>query len=498
MSTIIKETTKENWQQQSHPARLEERLPDGSVRCHLSPRNCVIKEGGRGFCKVRGNRGGRLVTLNYGKGVHLTEETIETEAVFHFSPGERILSLGNIGCMLNCGYCHNWKTSQARYVTDADVHYYTPEQIVETALRHGIRILSWTYNDPVVWHEFILDTAWLAKQAGLINLYKSAFFISEEAVDELLPVIDIFSISIKSIDPDYYRKVTTGWVEPVLAATRKVYKAGKHVEVSTLMVTDISDDEQTARRISEWVKAELDVTVPLHFVRFHPDYKMSNSTRTPIPKLLSAREVAHDLGIQHVYLGNVNGVDGTDSRCVKCGNLLVTRYGLNARKIGLDEHGHCTQCGHDAHIKLPLPLLPLETVVPDEVSLEGVDLRRFEWHGDIVSLHVQALNTSPKEACIVHRRRFADGSTGPWVKVHLASGESYRFIMAKSREDEVGPEVGIPQSVESNLHEVFDRAHFPTQSIEEVGVSHSDITPILRYAGKQNMYDQLRKEGESA
>lgn len=170
------DTTKnKNWTLESTPAKLEEILPNGVVKCHLSPRNCVIQEGKVGFCKVRGNRGGRLVTLNYGKGVHSTEETIETEAVFHFAPGERILSLGNIGCMLNCGYCHNWKTSQAKYVTDKDVYYYTPEQVVETALKHGIRVISWTYNDPVVWHEFILDTAKLAKEAGLINLYKSAF-----------------------------------------------------------------------------------------------------------------------------------------------------------------------------------------------------------------------------------------------------------------------------------------------------------------------------------
>ncbi|CAH2802692.1 MAG: COG1180: Radical SAM, Pyruvate-formate lyase-activating enzyme like [uncultured Caballeronia sp.] len=493
MSTIAKE----RWQLDSHPARLEEILPDGSVRCHLSPRNCVIKEGGRGFCKVRGNRGGRLVTLNYGKGVHLTEETVETEAVFHFAPGERILSLGNIGCMLNCGYCHNWKTSQARYVTDNDVYYYTPEQIVETALRHGIRILSWTYNDPVVWHEFILDTARLAKEAGLINLYKSAFFISEEAVDELLPVIDIFSISIKSIDPEYYRKVTTGWVEPVLAATKKVYQAGKHVEVSTLMVTDISDDEQTSRRISEWVKTELDANVPLHFVRFHPDYKMSNSVRTPIPRLLQAREITREFGIQHVYIGNVSGVDGTESKCVKCGNLLVTRYGLNAKLVGLDTYGHCTRCGHDAHFKLLEPRPCSDGTTFDDSLLDGLEQRTFDWHGDVVSLHIQVLNTQSTDAPVYHRRRFRDGASSSWTKVNLRPGESYRFIMAKSREDEVGLEVMIPSSASSNLHEVFDRAHFPTQSIDEVGVSHSDVTPILRYAGKQNMYDQLRKQGEA-
>ena len=489
----MKTTTLEKWQTETHPARLEELLPEGVVKCHLSPRNCVIKEGQNGFCKVRGNRGGRLVTLNYGKGVHSTEETIETEAVFHFAPGERILSLGNIGCMLNCGYCHNWKTSQAKYVTDKDVYYYTPEQVVETALQHGIRVLSWTYNDPVVWHEFILDTAKLAKEAGLINLYKSAFFISPEAVEELLPVIDIFSISIKSIDPEYYKKVTTGWVEPVLAATKQVFNAGKHVEVSTLMVTDISDDEATARKISDWVLKELGPNVPLHFVRFHPDYKMSNSVRTPVPRLLHAREIAREMGVQHVYLGNVSGVDGTDSRCVKCGHALVTRYGLNAKLVGLNNTGHCGNCGHDAHFRLMDSPVNYNFVDASDDS-ETYETRQFDWHGDIVSLHAQVLNTAENNADVFHRRRFADGTHSRWIKVALRPYESYRFIIAKSRPDELGPEVSLPPSVNSNLHEVFDRAHFPTQSIEEVGVSHSDITPILRYAGRQNMYDQLRKD----
>ncbi|MBU0595951.1 AmmeMemoRadiSam system radical SAM enzyme, partial [Candidatus Bipolaricaulota bacterium] len=175
----------QRWRATQHPARLYETFADGRVVCHLSPRRCALKDGRHGFCGVRMNQGGRLVTLNYGKSVHATEESIETEAVFHFAPGERILSLGNIGCSLNCAYCQNWKTSQAKYVSDRDVFEYSPEGVVRFAKQHGIRILSWTYNDPVVWHEFVLDTARLAQAEGLLNLYKSAFFISEEAVEEL-------------------------------------------------------------------------------------------------------------------------------------------------------------------------------------------------------------------------------------------------------------------------------------------------------------------------
>lgn len=464
----------QTWQQESHPARLEEIMDGGVVRCHLSPRNCTLKEGQHGFCGVRANRGGRLVSLNYGKGVHNTEETIETEAVNHYSPGERILSLGNVGCMLNCAYCHNWKTSQAKYVSDRDVHYYDPQGVVDSAQRHGIRCLSWTYNDPVVWHEFVRDTASLAQQAGMINLYKSAFFISPEAVEELIPFIDIFSISIKSIDPEYYRKYTKGWLEPVLEATKQVYRAGKHVEVSTLMLTDVSDDEGTARKVADWVLRELGSEVPVHFVRFHPDYRMRDSTRTPIARLERAREVGLEMGLEHVYLGNVYDTPWSNTYCRDCNATLVTRYGLNAVLVGLDEHGHCQQCGRNAHFKLK-PSAGSNRPTTKDLT-EGMQVRSFDWHGDIRSLHAQVLNTGSEPATVYHRRR-TTGMERSWQALPLQAGESYRWILAKAEPDELGPEIALPIGVESNLHEVFDRAHFPTVSIEQ-GLSENDITPL--------------------
>lgn len=468
----------ENWKERTHPANLEELLQDGTVRCHLSPRNCLIKEGGHGFCGVRANRNGRLVSLNYGKGVHPTEETIETEAVNHFAPGERILSLGNIGCMLNCSYCHNWKTSQARFVSDKDVHYFTPEQVVETAERHGIRCLSWTYNDPVVWQEFIIDTARIAKERGMINLYKSAFFITPEAVEELLPYMDIFSISIKSMSPEYYRKITTGWLEPVLEATKQVFKAGKHVEVSTLMVTDLSDDEETAEKVANWVVGELDSSVPLHLVRFHPDYKYTDTIRTPIPRLERAREIARNLGVEHVYLGNVYDTPYSTTFCNGCNAQLVTRYGLNAKVIGLDERGHCTGCGLDAHFKLMPPANQPEEV--DNLPATDLQTRSFDWHGDIRSLHARIVNPTQSPNRIFFRRKNLSGPT-KWRVVRLQPGESYRFIIAKSSMDELGPEIAMPADFESNLHEVFDRAHFPTVAVEEAA-AESDITPLPAFA----------------
>jgi pyruvate formate lyase activating enzyme len=382
---------------------------------------------------------------------------------------------------MNCSYCHNWKTSQAKYVSDKDVHYYTPEDVVNIALRHGIRCLSWTYNDPVVWHEFVRDTARLGQQAGLINLYKSAFFITEEAVNELLPYMDIFSISIKAIDPDYYKKFTKGRLEPVLAATQQVHRAGKHVEVSTLMITDVSDNEETARKVANWVLTDLDARVPVHFVRFHPDYMMTNTTRTPIPRLIRAREIGLEMGLEQVYVGNVYDTPYSNTFCRGCGAELVNRYGLNARNVGLDGQGHCRACGRDAYFKLMPDGAPAPKV--EDIPLNDNVVKTVNWHGDIRSAHVQALNTSEEPKQIFHRRRHTSGLQEPWSVITLAPGESYRFILAKGAEDEVGPEVVFPSQITSNLHEVFDRAHFPTLSIEEVGVAKRDIAPLPLYQG---------------
>lgn len=473
----------DKWKEVGYPARLEERLEDGVVRCHLSPRNCKIRPGQHGFCRVRANRDGRLVSLNYGRSVHATEETIETEAVFHYAPGARILSMGNIGCMLNCDYCHNWKTSQARFVEDKDVYYYTPEEVVDIAVRHDIKVLSWTYNDPVVWHEFVTETAALAKQAGIVNLFKSAFFISPEAIEELLPVIDIFSISIKSTDPAYYRKITKGWLEPVLEGTEQVYKAGKHVEVSTLMVTDLSDNEDTARSLANFILDRLGPEVPAHFVRFHPDYKMTNTTRTPIPRLERAREIALEMGLHHVYLGNVYDTESTKTWCRFCGALQVTRYGLNADLVGVGGDGACSSCGQSANIKL-LPGVAKRTSIAELPSDGSHEIASFEWHGDVRALHVQVVNRSELDSFVYVRRSGDARVPAEWSVIGLRAGESYRFITAKSIPSETGVQVAVPPECSSSLHEVFDRAHFPTVAVES-GTLSADVTPLPLYVAQR-------------
>lgn len=473
-------TYEPSWQPSNHPARLWSKLEDGKVQCHLSPRNCKIGEGQAGFCRVRQNVGGELVTLNYGRAVHVTQESIETEAVFHYAPGAGILSLGNIGCMMNCDYCHNWKTSQARFVDGADVRHYTSEQVVQTALERGIPVLSWTYNDPVVWHEFVLDTGRLARQHGLKNLFKSAFFISMEGAAELCEVIDIFSVSLKSMDEAWYRKISKGWLPPVLDATRFVFEQGKHVEISTLMVTDANDSEDDARRLTDWVLTNLSAEVPVHFVRFHPDYKYTHVGRTPIDRLTRAREVAMSMGLKYCYVGNVYGHEGANTYCPSCQHLLVERFGLNTWRRGLMEDGRCECCGAAQSFVMVPGIRAAAVDVPFAGEVPGgLEERRLDWRGDVQACHVEVENSDTEAASVYYWRLSDDGGEGPF-STRAKAGESHRFIISKSSPDEAGIRLQFPAGLRVRIFEVFDRAHFPTVDVD-AGRSSTDRMPLPLY-----------------
>lgn len=458
--------TSENkkWQESHHPARLWDPRENGMVQCRLSPRHCLIKEGQRGFCGVRQNIDGELRTLNYGKSTHATQEFVETEALFHFAPGSKILSMGNLGCMMNCSYCHNWRTSQARYVRDEDVHYYTPESVVQTCLEKNIPIISWTYNDPVVWQEFIIDTAKIARRYGILNLYKSAFYISPEAVSELIEWMDVFSLSLKSMDPVFYRRLTQGTLEPVLEAIKMVYKSGKHLELSNLMVTDANDGEKDAEAVADWVLAHCSEHTPVHFVRFHPDYKYTQVGRTPIERLARAREIALQRGLRYVYMGNVFDQPGSHTYCPACQSRVIARYGMNTRLEGLTQEGACRACGY------ALPWTSLNVSYQNQAypyarsAWQVQEDQIHEWAGDILSFHVEAKNhaESPRRVAI-ERRRIGSGTFLREETVTLHGGESFRFVVSRSHPHEEAVRIGSEAGVSTVLYDLLDRAHFPTQ-----------------------------------
>lgn len=450
-------------------AKLWHTNGNNDVVCDLTPRHCVIKSGNKGFCGVRMNKSGELITVNYGRSVHMAEEFVESEAVYHYKPGSKILSLGNIGCMMNCDFCQNWETSQVRKMDISNIVEYTPEQVVESALMRGIGILSWTYNDPVVWHEFVMDTARLARKHGLIKLYKSAFYISKKALEELCEVINIFSISLKSMDEDFYKKITKAELQPVLDAIKIVSEHNVHLEISNLMVTGLNDNDDDSRKIAQWVEENVGVDVPLHYVRFHPDYKYTHVTRTAPKHLYSAKKIALEEGIKHVYIGNLYEQGVADSLCLSCGSVLISRFGQDINTSGLTEEGLCVKCGEKSSI-----IAGKTDVVDNKVSRRLKEKnpdnyvnskKYFTWENDVNALHLNLDDNC--EEMIVRIIRQPQNSVGETV-----IGNQYglsRIQLSKQHVDEQSVEIEFHSQAENELHvmPLLDRAHYPVRPAME-------------------------------
>ncbi len=448
-----------------HPAKFFKNFDERRIECTLCPRHCKIPDQLHGFCGVRYNNQGKLVTVNYGASVEMTQEVIETEAVYHFAPGAPILSLGNVGCMMNCTYCHNWRTSQIKNVNRHDVHLYSPEEVVERALQKGIKVLSWTYNDPVVWHEFVYDTAKLAKKHGLVNLYKSAFYIEREAIEELHDVIDIFSLSLKSMNPEFYNSITKGKLQPVLDGIEQVFKYQRHhLEISNLVVTGMNDNLEDVRRVSEWILTKLDASVPLHFVRFHPDYKYTHVERTSIPFLKKARDFAKSLGIQNCYLGNVfEAGDWLNTNCSECNNLLIERFGMKTVIAGVTPDGLCENCDHPAGISGLEYLQPVTKAPPINGRRLPNKLQHL-WCGEINAGHVTAINNSDSEQDLLYRHL----GTDIIQTLKLKPKEQYRFLLSRPTYESKGFELKGNDCIEVYFLETLDRAHFPVSEGGEI------------------------------
>jgi pyruvate formate lyase activating enzyme len=320
---------------------------DKSVRCRLCYKQCHIRDGYAGFCGVRRNVDGILIAENYGVSTYFVRDTIETEGVFHYRPGCATIEIGTYGCNLHCKFCQNWKYSQANLADPESFVRYTPEEVVDKCIEMGVDLIAWTFNDPIIWYEFVIDTARLAKQRGITSLYKSSHIISLEALENLCESVDVFSVSLKSIRGEFYREHCEGSIEPVMAALKYLNgRADKHLEVSNLMIPEINDSSEEISELVEWLKANLDETVPLHFVRYHPDYQFT-IPRTPVETVMKARSIALDMGMKHVYVGNVFSSDGLNTTCPECGVTLIRREGQRVDFLDdLDRQGcQCRACG---------------------------------------------------------------------------------------------------------------------------------------------------------
>jgi pyruvate formate lyase activating enzyme len=324
----------------AHPARYWRREGDKIV-CTLCPHMCHLSEGKRGICRGRMVVDDELIAVNYGLTPSLSIDPIEKKPLYHFHPGSVILSLGPLGCNFRCEFCQNWQISQKDFPTRS----VDPESLVRYAEEGGAIGISYTYTEPLIWFEFVYDCAQVFHEAGLKNVMVSNGYINPEPLAELLPLIDAWNIDLKSIDPEFYKRLTGGRLEPVLETIKATNEAAL-VELTNLVIPGENDSEKDLVGLVDWV-AGLDRTIPLHFSRYHPDYKCN---RPPTPA--STLELAYRLGrekLDYVYVGNIF-ITGTDTTwCPQCGQAVIERSGFGLRSIRLDDD-RCAHCGYRCRI----------------------------------------------------------------------------------------------------------------------------------------------------
>ncbi|HOP68344.1 MAG: AmmeMemoRadiSam system radical SAM enzyme [Dethiobacteria bacterium] len=312
------------------------------LRCLLCPRHCLLAEGGGGSCGVRQVRDGKLVTMNYGLVAAAHWDPVEKKPLYHFYPGKEILSLGTYGCNLHCRFCQNW--SLARGEPHSGDPRLSPEQVLEILQRRGgpeVALgVAYTYNEPTIWFEFVFDTARLLHRHGYKNVLVTNGYISREPLEELLPYIDALNIDVKGFSDRFYREYCRGEREPVLQ-TVELASRHAHLEATCLLIPTLNDSPQELALLVDWL-ASFNPEIPLHFSRYHPDYKL-NLPPTPLATLERARQIALEK-MPYVYLGNVNWPGAADTFCPSCRAVLIRRSGYQVSIEGLQQ-GRCAYCG---------------------------------------------------------------------------------------------------------------------------------------------------------
>jgi pyruvate formate lyase activating enzyme len=318
------------------------------VRCGLCPHSCLIGDSKRGLCGVRENRSGVLYSLIYGKASSVHPDPIEKKPLFHFLPGSTSISFASIGCNLFCQHCQNFSLSRARF-DDFDLTSLTPDDVVRYARTTKSKSVSWTYNEPTIWHEFTTEASRAAHDAGIKTVYVTNGFIQSEPLRQLKGVIDAMNIDVKAFKESFYRKICGGRLAPVVRACELAVELGIHVELTYLIIPGENDSEMEMAEFCEWVANSLKTNIPVHFSAFHPDYKMTSVPSTPASTMKTAYDLAKKAGLEFVYLGNIYAGDRDDTFCPKCGSLVIAREGFYVRQANLNDN-RCGKCGADLNL----------------------------------------------------------------------------------------------------------------------------------------------------
>ena len=331
-----------------HEARQYAKLENRTVKCSLCNHRCTIQEGKNGICGVRVNEDATLYAATYGKISAEAVDPIEKKPLFHYLPGTLSYSLGSVGCNFHCEHCQNWHISRAELKT-AMLRDLSPEEGVSRALAHGSRSISWTYNEPTIWHEYPLDMGLLARKEGLGTVYVTNGYITEEALRELAPMLGAYRVDLKAFSDEFYRKVCGARLQPVLDSAALARELGMHVETVTLVIPGLNDGMDEMKDLILWVIEHLGPETPMHFSAFHPDYKMTDRGGTPVATLEKIYRKAKDLGLRFPYLGNVYHHEYENTYCPSCGATLIERQGFSSRFRELDGR-QCKKCGETIEI----------------------------------------------------------------------------------------------------------------------------------------------------
>jgi pyruvate formate lyase activating enzyme len=323
-------------------ARYYKKLSKRRVKCLLCPRKCVVPKNNRGVCRVRENRDGTYYTLVHSNPCAVHIDPIEKKPLFHFLPGTTALSLATAGCNFACKNCQNWDISQAR--PDDTVNFEVPpDMVVEFALEYKTPTIAYTYTEPTVFFEYMLETAQIARKRKVLNIYHSNGYINQKPLLELCQYLDGANVDLKGYSDKFYQDITGGTLSPVLETLKTLKKEGVWLEITNLVIPTKNDTEKMIEDLCTWIKNELDTDTPIHFSRFYPQYKLQNLPPTPIETLKRASQIARDIGLHYIYIGNVPGLPQESTYCPNCNNIIIERRGYTISAINIQK-GKCKFC----------------------------------------------------------------------------------------------------------------------------------------------------------
>ena len=326
------------------PGRWWHRLDDGRVQCDLCPRDCRLHEGQRGACFVRQRKDDAIVLTTYGRSSGFCIDPIEKKPLNHFYPGSSVFSFGTAGCNLACKFCQNWDISKSREM-DTLMDAASPDAIAEAAAEHGCRSVAFTYNDPVIFAEYAMDTADACHARDIATVAVTAGYIGVDARREFYAKMDAANVDLKAFTDDFYMRLCGARLQPVLdTLAYLVRETNVWTEITTLLIPGQNDSDEELTRMCGWIARELGLDVPLHFTAFHPDYKMTDLVHTPAATLARARAIARHAGLRYVYTGNVHDTEGGTTYCPGCAQPLIVRDWHEILRYDVTDNGHCRHC----------------------------------------------------------------------------------------------------------------------------------------------------------